>query len=213
MVDKTEALNKVIEQVNYVKEVAADYTIECDSITMMRALIDEGYKAYLKYPVTDWETFSNLVQLGASDIYIDGPLGFQCDNLKKGKGETKVRVSPTISPNASLGTSSNVNTFFIRPEDLHLYDEAIDIIDFHEPNQEKEDTLYTIYNRGSFNFDLKELIQALNMTVPNLFIRPEFAAARLNCAQKCKQPGRLCHLCDVEFSLTNKVISYFNKSD
>lgn len=42
-----------------------------------------------------------------------------------------IRVSPTISPNVSLSLdSTNANSFFIRPEDLDKYNEAIDIIDF-----------------------------------------------------------------------------------
>lgn len=121
----------------------------------MRTLITEGYNAYITFPATEWETFINLKDNGVSDIYIDGPLGFQTDLLQKKKVSTLIRVSPSRSLNAELSKSNNATSFFIRPEDLNLYESTIDIIDFNEPNQEKEDTLFKIYKRGTFDFDLK----------------------------------------------------------
>lgn len=205
--------DKAIEQINIVKKITSNYTVQCESIIHLRRLLKEGYNAYLRFPVVDWETFTNLRDLGVSDIYIDGPLGFQYDDIKTAKLKTKIRVSPTISPNSALSTSANANTFFIRPEDLSLYDGMIDIIDFNEAYWDREDTLFTIYKRGTFDFDLKELIQSLNMSVPNMFIRPDFARLRLNCGQRCKRVGRPCHSCETQFTLTNKVLSYFNKSN
>lgn len=210
---KNDNIDKALEQIDYVKAIAQDYTIACSNIATFRALIYKGYNTYLQFPITDWETFLNLQQNFATDIYIDGPLGFQCNNLRKGKMGIKIRVSPTISPNAALGIGSNANSFFIRPEDLYLYEDVIDIIDFNEPDQDKEDVLFNIYKRGTFDFNLSELIPALNVTAPNLFIRPDFAEARLNCKQRCCCPGRTCHSCDIQFSLTNRVIRYFNKSN
>lgn len=204
---------KALEQIDIVKAITDNYTVQCENIIHLRRLLKEGYNAYLRFSVADWETFTNLRNLGVSDIYIDGPLGFQHDAIRDGKLNTKIRVSPTISPNSALSLSTNADTFFIRPEDLSLYEEMIDIIDFNETPQEKEDTLFDIYKRGTFNFDLKELIQALNISVPNLFIVPEFAKTRLNCKQKCKVPGRICHSCDTQFILTKKVLNYFNKSN
>lgn len=120
--------------------------------------------------------------MNVSDIYIDGSLGFQCDNLKISKGNTLIRISPTISSNANLNQQvTNANSFFIRPEDLILYEDIIDIIDFKVDDQEKEDTLFQIYKRGTFNFDLSQLIEHLHTKVPNMFIQSEFAKQRLNC--------------------------------
>lgn len=211
--DYPDRIEKAIGQINIIKSIVEDYTIRCEYIPHFKELINKGYNAYLRFPVADWESFNNLDQNGATDIYIDGPLGFQYDVLKSQKNNRKIRVSPTISPNAALSTSSNINSFFIRPEDLHLYNKVIDVIDFNEPNQEKEDTLFSIYKRGTFNFDLKELIPALNASVPNLFIGDTFGQNRLNCGQRCKIPGCSCHICETQQKITNKIISYLNKSN
>lgn len=209
--------NKLVEQIEYVKEVVQNnnYTIECGDIITFHGFAENGYNAYLRFPVTDWETFDNLKQMGVSDIYIDGPLGFSCPALIKAKEDSavKIRISPTISPNASLSSSTNASSFFVRPEDLPAYEEAFDIIDFKMPNQEKEDTLFTIYKRGTFNYNLQELIEELNIRVPNLFVRPEFAKQRFNCGQRCRVPGKSCHLCDTQFSLTNALLDYFKEGN
>ena len=207
--------SKAIEQIEIVKEITNNYTIECGDIATFRSLIFNGYNAYLRFPVTDWETFDNLVKQGASDIYIDGPLGFQSSAIIKAKqnNPVKIRVSPTVSSNAVLGTSKTASSFFIRPEDLSEYKNVIDIIDFKVPEQEKEDTLYKIYKRGTFDFNLADLIEHLNMKVPNLFIQKEFVEHRLNCGQRCKMPGKTCHLCDTQISLTNTLLNYFERNN
>lgn len=205
-------LNKAIEQINYVKEVANNYTIECGNVLMLYTLLNKGYNAYLRFPVNDWETFHDLVKLGVSDIYIDGVLGFSVSRIKQGKENVLIRVSPTISPNAAINSIRRVNTFFIRPEDLHLYSSAIDIIDFHEQNQEAEDALYSIYTRGTFNFKLNDLIKNLDEDINNLLIQSEFAEARLNCKQKCKVPGYRCCHCTNYFNILRHSLELANIS-
>lgn len=205
---------KLVEQVEFVKRVADDYTIECGDIALVRSLINGGFNAYLRFPVPEWETFSNLKDIGVSDIYIDGPIGFQCDALKKAHNNIKIRVSPTVSANGSLGIGSNIESFFIRPEDLHLYSDVIDIIDFKVIDPEKENALFNIYKRGTFNFNLEDLVEHLNVRVPNLFIKTSFGQDRLNCGMRCVDPSRgQCHLCDTEIFLTNTLYKYIEQSN
>lgn len=204
--------NKIIEQIEFVKNITNDYTVECGSAPLLFSLIDVGYNAYLRFPVQDWETFSNLKAAKVSDIYIDGPLGFQCDTLEKAHDGVKIRVSPTVSANAALNTGSNATSFFIRPEDLYLYDEVIDMIDFKIDNdQEKEKALYEIYRRGTFNFDLNDLIEHLNISTPNSFIRREFGQNRLNCGMRCRSPASHCHFCQTTLTLANTTSDYLKR--
>lgn len=199
-------MKKVIEQVGFVKEVAQDYTLECGHLLQLHGFLSAGYNAYLRFPVTDWETYSSLRDLEVSDIYIDGPLGFEVKKIAESKGNTRIRVSPTVSPNGGMTkTSKQPTSFFIRPEDLHLYNDMVDIIDFKQPKQEKEDALFDIYNRGTFNFNIDQLIEPLPAEINNLMFKSEFAKARLNCGQKCKIPGRSCHLCENYFTIIGQL--------
>lgn len=170
----------------------------------MKNLIKEGYRAYLRFPVTDWETFKYLQQVGVSDIYIDGPLGFQCKALESGKSAVIIRANPVLSINSSL-VKEDACSFFIRPEDLSLYESAIDIIDFTGvEDQDKIDAMFSIYQRGTFNFDIHELISAAPKA-SNLVFQKEFAENRLNCGQKCKIPGRHCISCKIEFAIIDNL--------
>lgn len=178
---------------------------------MLQDLLSRGYNAYLKFPVSDWETFSDLSSIGVSDIYIDGPICFDINSIRKGKDNVKIRVSPTISANASIA-GRTPNSFFIRPEDLNLYDEVIDVIDFHETNMDKEDSLFSIYTRGTFNYDIGHLVTGLPQ-INNLLIGKDFAQPRLNCKQKCKIPGRSCHICHNNFLIIEKSLELAKKDN
>ena len=209
-----EALDNVLDQVDIIRGEVRDYSIECSQIAATRKLIKEGYKAYVKHPIADWDSFSALVELGVSDVYVDGPLGFQERELyriSKDK-DILIRISPTVSLNTSI-MGAQPNSFYIRPEDLHLYQKMIGVVDFRVDSQDKEDTLFAIYKRGAFNFNIRDLIENCQFSAPNLFLKPEFGQARMNCKQKCKIPGRSCHLCDTQISLTNMVYQYFSEKD
>ncbi len=204
-------LDKVKQQVDMVKEIVQDYTIECRNLKELITLLNEGYNAFLAYPVVDWETFSLLKQIKVSDIYIDGPLGFQQEKLSIGKEHLKLRASPTRSPNASL-IGASPQSFFIRPEDLKLYS-SIDVIDFQETETKKEDTLFRIYTRGSFDHDLNILIPQSGMDVNNLLVQKDFGSTRLNCRQRCKIPGYSCHYCLRTPQIIKKLVKVAKKEN
>lgn len=206
-----EEMKKAIEQIEFVKGTAQDYTIQCGDVSQLKNLREGRYNAFLRFPVTDWETFCELRDLEVSDIYIDGPLGFQVKALAEGKGSIKIRVSPTISPNCTISANRDLSSFFIRPEDLNLYLSAIDVIDFKVNDQDKEDALYSIYTRGSFNYDINQLIKNLPAGINNLMFKEDFAKARLNCGQKCKIPNHHCRLCSNYFHVLDQLTHLVQK--
>ena len=208
--DASEDPKRLFEQIEIVSNAVQDYTIECTSILFTKRLIKDGYKAYVKFPVSDWETIHSFIEIGVSDIYVDSSLGFQLGKvyqLCQNKG-IKIRVSPSLSPTAAI-TGLKSNSFFIRPEDLNLYSKYIGVIDFRVTNQEKEDALFSIYKRGSFIYNLKDLLEDCTFSVPNPYIKPEFGQARVTCGQRCLIPGHSCHLCETQIQLTNLVYDYF----
>ena len=199
------------EQVNFIKETVEDYTIAVGRFEILKRLLKEGYNAYFAYPINDWETFNNLKALGVSDIVIDGALGFQLKIINKVKDNIKIRVSPVISANAALAPedSPNEHSFFIRPEDLNLYQDYIDIIDFQTETSTQEKTYFDIYHRGSYDYDLSLLIRHLHVKAPNPFIIKDFGSRRIDCDQKCQDPTRHCHFCNIAFKTANKLYSTF----
>lgn len=193
--------NKSLETL---KAIVQDYTIECSALNELRELKDQGYNAFLRYPVADWETFLGFKKIGVSDIYIDGPLGFAQDKLALVKDNLILRTSPTISPNASL-LGASPQSFFVRPEDLSLLT-TLDLVDFKETDQEREDTLFEIYKRGSFLYELDLLVRGRNLDVLNpLLSNCDFGETRLNCGQRCLEPGRSCHFCERTIAVAKRI--------
>lgn len=123
-----------------------------------------------------------MLNLGVSDIQIDGPLGFQLNNLikLKQKHPVKIRVQPTISASASLNAPAAIH-FFIRPEDLSLYEPAIDILDLRQPDPEVENTIFSIYSNREFIGNIDKIIKNVPKDTFNPALVSSFAENRLNC--------------------------------
>ncbi|MCM1324775.1 MAG: hypothetical protein NC218_11705 [Acetobacter sp.] len=152
----------------------------------------------------------SLVEWGVSDILIDGPLGFQMDAINSKKENVLIRVRPQESPNAAICLGDNENSFFIRPEDVDTYAPYVDILEIFSDNKEQEEVIYNIYKRKYFKNDLSILVKQLKVSVPNPFIKTDFAEKRLNCGQACKGArSSSCRRCQRNFYLTNLVVNYF----
>lgn len=184
-------LDKLISQLKLIPS-SIDYTVE-GNLSLVKTLLLMGYKAFLKYPIADWETFTELEKIGVSDIYIDGSLGFQTRILSFKNPNTKIRVSPTISSNSAISEMSP-ESFYILPVNLSQYEDFIDIIDFKESNLDREEALFRIYKNNDFSNTIDLLIKGLP-PINHLMFDKDFAEGRLNCKQRCKIPGFSCHTC------------------
>lgn len=208
--NRKDSIDVLEHQISILAAVAANYTISCDTFSQLKDCLHSAIPAYFNFPVTDWETFTSLVEWGVTDIKIDGPLGFQMDAINKKKGSALIRVRPQESPNAAISVTDTENTFFIRPEDVDTYAPYIDILEIAADTKEQEEVIYNIYKRKQFNNDLSVLVKQLKVQVPNPFIRPDFAERRLNCGQACKGArSSSCRSCQRDIYLTNLVVSHF----
>lgn len=100
----------------------------------------------------------------------------------------------------------NANSFFIRPEDLHYYEDIFDIIVFSGAH------LYNIYSEASYPLDLTSLFLFQDDTpnVNNMMIAPSFARNRLTCKGSCWRGGS-CKKCQRELALAAMTEEYFKK--
>ena len=132
--------------------------------------------------------------LGVSDIYIEGELGFYLKTIYDVYGDSfNIRVIPNTSESFSNSYDEKFKNFFIRPEDMEIYSEYVDIIEF-AGSLTIQPVLYKIYKEGHWNGDLSILIQGLRKHINNLYIIPLFGTTRLNCKKRCAFDK--CHVCD-----------------
>lgn len=203
-------LKKLFSQLEILEEKNVDYTVSAETFNILNEILNRKYKAFLNYPIANWELVEEVKKMNMTDIWIDGPLGFDLPAIKKSVGDIKIRIKPNGSTNW-LSYPMDITSFFIRPENLELYQEYIDVIDFQEHNEEKEKTLLEIYQRGYFNEKLNYLIPCADCEVSNKLIPEVFGKNRLQCQQKCKVGGRSCHSCPLTISLTQNTINWFKK--
>ena len=157
-------------------------------------------KADIKYyeaaPCLNWERFNYLVKEGVSDINLSGPLAFETWNVHRVlisfNANIQIRVTPNKVVNLEKDTDPLVG-FYIRPEDMPLYEDVVDVIEFE--GLEHQDTFYSIYaEQQMFIGNLNQCIYGFNKPIDNKGLVSLFGERRKTCGRECLKGGR-CHRC------------------
>lgn len=167
---------------------------------------------YFNTLVDDWDTLIGSAQMGVSDVLVVNSLGFSLGKVRAAIGpDINIRVYPNIAQ--SKFAQNRFPQFYIRPEGLMLYDDAIDVIEIYQlPYDNPEytrtdpDTLFEIYMQdGKWFGELKELILHLNENIYSPSLPVEFDTYRINCDKKCThhESRRKCTLCQRFITLSN----------
>lgn len=160
---------------------------------------------YYSQIIDNWEDLNKVLEKTPESIFIGGILGFDLErvhNFCQEKG-VRIRCYPNVCQ-YRWDNSDGIKTFFIRPEDIAIYDEYIDVLEFFN-SKNKQNPLYEIYfHDQKWDGDLREIIQGLKYKVNSYYILgKDFAKFRINCKRKCIKHHN-CNLCNsiVEFANT-----------
>ena len=171
-------------------------------IDFVSALRMKNIKWFFADGCYTWDLLNECLNYGVTDVYIIDELGFDIINVSrvcKDKG-VQVRVYPNVAQtSARLLTLGDYTSFYIRPEDVKIYEEYIDIFEFFGSSN-KESVLYDIYSSEEWDGPLESLILNLyrgdmvkNSLIPNIF-----GFYRLECKKKCNYHA--CRLCKKNIS-------------
>ena len=165
-----------------------------------RAGIIELYETHIPFFfdtfVGNWDTLMSYIKLNVSDVYIVNELGFELANVSKVCKENKVniRVFPNIAQTSNrIDNIDKLKSFFIRPDDIEVYEPYVDICEFFGPLN-RQSVLYEIYKNKKWIGDLQELIIGFDFSLPSKTIIPLFGEERINCRKRCYY-GQ-CIICD-----------------
>lgn len=106
---------------------------------------DLGFKFYYGYPITSYQELRNWLNLGVCYVRLGAPLFFDLTTVKTITNEIPIRAVPNIADEESWEGNNGISGTWIRPEDLEYYENFIDILEFEDCNNEKEQALYRIY--------------------------------------------------------------------
>lgn len=168
-------------------------------------LVDSGIKFTLPhfflYYCNDIEQALTLQNMGVTDIYVTGNLCYQLKNLKE-KIKCNIRVYPNWAQ-SSIEQSNPYTKFFIRPEDVKMFEPYIDYFEFYTDDVRAAADLYKVYCvKGHFEGDLSKIITGFPPAqIYNECIDPLLAADRLKCNKTCVYWGSSCKICEKWFHL------------
>lgn len=151
---------------------------------------------YYRTRVNNWDTLQGLVALGVSDIYIVEDLCFELPKVSElmHSKNIQVRAFPNVAQ-STWDLTSDLKKFFIRPEDISVYENYIDVLEFFGPSKDFE-IYYKIYTKDQKWFGkLNEIIIGFNSDLDSRFIIPNFAESRVKCGKNCMKGGK-CQICD-----------------
>jgi hypothetical protein len=191
---------------NQYKVIAAIYEEQKYNISLLfNNYNEEKYIEYLsqkripffyKDNINNWDTLVGMLELGVSDVYIVEDLGFDIINVAERvhSYNAQVRVFPNVAQSAWKNTPA-IKKFFIRPEDMPLYEGLVDVCEFFGKSRDFS-VYYKIYAVDKEWFGLlDEIIIGFDGNLDGRYIIPNFGECRVKCGKKCVQRGK-CQICD-----------------
>lgn len=189
-------LKKIISIYNENKDIKFDIQLPFYNQKFMEELKDTNLKYFFKAAANSWDKFTSLISQNVSDIYITDELAFELDKVAEiaHKNNIKVRIYPNVAQ-SRWDKLSDILKFFIRPEDIEIYEPYVDVCEFYGDKAQQIDTYYKIYQEDKKWFgDLQEIIIGLDSKIDSRYIIPRFAEKRIKCGKDCLKGGK-CEMC------------------
>lgn len=195
--------------------LALIYSQESDEVLdkFYERLFNSGIPYLFLNPISDWDTLVGLAGLKPTDLYITNELGFDLQRVAEflHKNNIQVRCIPNICQSQWKNTHS-FKTFFIRPEDVVIYEPYVDVLELYDNvNQSIDKNVIDLYYQlyaidKKWNDCLHMLIfnYRIEDTIHNDIInRYGFHAKRIKCRKKCLKGGK-CNYCDAIFQFNKR---------
>lgn len=206
-----------LESENWLKSISAynkqiNGTIYCALDNINDAVICKKFDLpfFYSYPVNTFFELKGLKAIGVSFIRIGIPIFFSMHDVAD--FDIPLRITPNKAYENYIPRINGIEGQWIRPEDLHLYDElGLPVVCEFRSFGALEDgnpliyerTLLDIYkNQKKWDGRLNQIIKDIGISNLNSMVDKEIGHRRLNCGHSC-QLNR-CHYC--ERALTNDEI-------
>ena len=189
-------MKKIISIYNENKDIKFDIQLPFYNQKFIEELKDTNLRYFFKAAANSWDKFTGLMSQNVSDIYITDELAFELDKVAEiaHKNNIKVRVYPNVAQ-SRWDKLSDILKFFIRPEDIEIYESYVDVCEFYGDKAQQIDTYYKIYQEDKKWFgDLQEIIIGLDSKIDSRYIIPRFAEKRIKCGKDCLKSGK-CEMC------------------
>lgn len=174
---------------------------------------------FYEFFTSTWDDIVGLVNRGVSDIYISNILGFDMSIVSAycRSRNINVRVFPNVAQSnftplkEKEDFEKDITKFFIRPEDVPVFEEYVDYMEFWGPIKD-QDEVYRIYKEQKWLGKLSQIIIGYRGSAYNRELSSMFALHRINCKKRCNYKN--CSMCyqfvglSTELFENNKTLQY-----
>ena len=147
--------------------------------------------------VTSFDQLDGYIKYNPTDMYICEELGFSLERISNVLHENniKVRVFPNICQSSFIETES-IKTFFIRPEDIDIYNQYVDVFELIT-DASRQAVIYKIYKQKKWIGNINEIIPSFKEPISNAYILNNFGKIRIKCNKRCNYTSpKKCNLCN-----------------
>lgn len=155
---------------------------------------DCGIPFFWGYPITSYYELEGILALNPCYIFLGAPLCFDLPTVKA-RAACPIRLCPNLAYDAYIPRKNGICGSWIRPEDVDLYAEYVDTLEFEVNELQREQVLFHVYkDNKEWPGNLNLLITNLNCNVDNRMIPKDLGTRRISCKQHCMHGT--CHFCE-----------------
>ena len=198
----TEELKKAI--INLRNKENFSLRFKKDNAAALECISDLDIKWYFTDPAMTYDDIYVYKTLGASEFFIGAQLGFDLPHCKAIAQSLKMQIRSIYAYAVEKSPFyKNYWQYFIRPEDIPLYDVYLDTVEFYgEPHI--VNLLVKTYKAEKWNGPLNEIIPIIDKTYDSRFIIPHWGRRRISCNRKCMY-GDSCTMCETIYNLSQSL--------
>lgn len=159
---------------------------------------DNNVNFFIDTPAVDWNDLNMFKMLPVTEVYVAEDLAFSLTKATTALHNVgkRVRIYPNVVQSKYNNLYTDYSCFFIRPEDMYLYEPFIDTLEFWGV-QNNALSWINIYSKNrNWAGKLKEIIIGFHTDVDNRYIGKDFGLNRIDCGRRCIQPESKCNRCD-----------------
>lgn len=209
LVDKYEqSIDDLIPIIRKLKTVHENMVVSLN-LDYQHEWIDKLKEAEIPFMFVNFATtvtqIAAMVIFGAKEVYLAEDICFRLEKLQLFReiDGIKFRIFPDILQTPRRCSSlPQITNFFIRPEDVDLYEKYVDVIEIFRKDS-RQSVVYEIYKQGQWRGPLSDLIIDFTEEINGSSFIPDFGRARLGCGRRCAMTD--CDICTYSVEVGHKM--------
>ena len=162
-------------------------------------LVQNNIPHYYNEFVTTFDKFNGFLDLKVTDIFIAEELAFSAKILSENAKKKNIALRFYCNVcQSSWDEIDPIKAFFVRPEDIYLYEDFTIEFFINDKDVNKLNVLYEVYTRSKNWFGkISEIITGYTRDELNRCIIFQFGQSRFNCGHRCMYDLKWpCVICD-----------------